>query len=303
MVQLTPINTNTTDLTQEPTACASGMHNHTHTHEPKTQAPNQMPNKASLIQQAPHLMFGSVIDRATTMVDALPSKFLSYPPGTKVYYRPYTYKDLDDFNDSSIDLLNRLRFILKGITCQGMEPEQLTLGDFLFIGLYRRISSLGTHHFQIKITRDGGAFKTSKSFSFEDIGFNEIEAPALPITATIGGVELQFMPLTIGRFLEILEKDILPGSKDYERASLAAQVININFEDAYEIISNAFGSDLVTLNQVDGYLSHSVQPLSVTYNYNGELVTEQVPLDDPLTLIYPFCRPEDVKRDTIRFGI
>ena len=293
MVQIIP---ETNDLTK-PDNVVSQEPQEAQTPEPQTIS------KAEAIQKAPHLMFGSVIDRATTQVDALPSKFLPYPKGAKVYYRPYTYKDLDDFNDSSLDMAQRLMFILNGVKTVGMEPLDLTLGDFLFIALYRRISSLGTHTFQIKITRDNGAFKTSKAFSFDDIQFDEIKAPALPIVANIGGNELHFMPLTIGRFIEVLQKDILPGSKDYERAIMAAQVINIDYDSAYSIINNAFGQDLVVLNQVDQFLLHTVMPLDVSYVYNGEVVKERVPLDNPLTLIYPFCRPEDTTGNPIRFGL
>lgn len=251
--------------------------------------------------QVPGIQFGNRIDRSTTQVTDLPSKFIPYPEGVKIYYRPYTYKDLDDFNDSNVDLLARLRFILEGIKAHGMPKENITLGDFLFIALYRRISSLGTNRFQIKIERPD--FVTSTSFSFENIEFEDLQAPMLPVIAEVSGVECHFRPLTIGQFLELLQREIMPGHKDYTRACLAAQMVNIDFDSAYNLVNNAVGQDLVILNEVDKLLYHSTLPLNVRYTYKGEVINERVQLDDPMTLIFPYCGPEDLKRNPIRFGV
>lgn len=255
----------------------------------------------SLTTKTPGIRFGNRIDRATTEVTDLPSKFLAYPANTKVYYRPYTYKDLDDFNDSTVDLLSRLRFILEGIKTTGMPREDLTLADFLFVALYRRISSLGTTRFQIKIQRPD--FTTSIVFSFEDIAFDDLTVSALPVIADISGVECHFRPLTIGQFFELLDREILPGHKDYNRACLAAQISNIDFDSAFDLVNNAIGQDMVILNEVDKLLFHSTLPLAVQYSYRGEIVNEKVHLDDPMTLIFPYCGPEDIKRNPIRFGV
>ena len=267
--------------------------------------PENKLNEAQQIMEqykpTPGIQFGNSIDRATTEVTDLPSKFIPYPDNAKIYYRPYTYKDLDDFNDSNVDLLARLRFILEGIKTRGMLKENITLGDFLFIALYRRISSLGTTRFQIKIERPD--FVTSVSFSFENIEFDDLQVPMLPVIAEVSGVECHFNPLTIGQFLELLSKEIMPGHKDYERACLAAQISNMDFSTAYNLVNNAVGQDLVILNEVDKLLYHSTLPLSVSYNYKGEIVHEKVALDDPMTLIFPYCGPDDLKRNPIRFGV
>ena len=273
--------------------------------QPSEFPPENRPNEAQQLMEqfkpTPGIQFGNSIDRATTEITDLPSKFIPYPDNVKIYYRPYTYKDLDDFNDSNVDLLARLRFILEGIKTRGMPKEDITLGDFLFIALYRRISSLGTTRFQIKIERPD--FVTTVSFSFENIEFEDLQAPMLPVVAEVSGVECHFRPLTIGQFLELLAKEIMPGHKDYERACLAAQMCNADFSTAYNLVNNAVGQDLVILNEVDKLLYHSTLPLNVSYNYKGEIIHEKVALDDPMTLIFPYCGPDDLKRNPIRFGV
>lgn len=245
------------------------------------------------------IQFGEsgVLQGAYTQVTELPSGFKAYPQNAQILYRPYNYQELDDYNDSMVLLSEGYRFILGGIEVRNMRREDITLGDFLYIALLRKLSSLGTQQFTVSITH--GAERYSKVYTFEDIEFSELLAPNLPVSAVIAGVKMVFKPLTIGQFISLCESKL----QDNERALMAAQCINLPFKDARQLIDGAMGDDLFTLHTVDQYLTHSIKPLEISYTHQGRACNSRVDIDDPLSIVAPFRGQEEPAGNTIRFGV
>ena len=228
-------------------------------------------------------------------VTEIPSKFLPYKDG-KIHYRPYTYGEVDSFSDSKISTSRAMDFVLEGIETKGFDKYDLTLGDFLFIALLRKISSFGTIEFQVTSSYKGKV--VSKVLSHEDIEFNDLNIDALPIVLTLSNTEMHFTPLTVRGYQNLIEKDI-----DNERATLAMQCINMEFDAAYEIINNSVGKDITYLKEVDKLLHHSVMTVEIVFNIDDKEVRKSIEVDDPNTLVLPFLGSEESAGSPIRFGL
>jgi len=228
-------------------------------------------------------------------VKELPSKFLPYGNG-KIFYRPYTYGEVDAFSDSNINASKAMDFVLEGIETDGFEKYDLTLGDFLFIALLRKISSFGTLEFQVTSSYRGHPI--NKVLNHEDIEFDDLEIEALPVVLTLSNVEMHFMPLTVRGYQSLYQREI-----DNERAALAMQCINMKFDEAYEIINNTTGRDISYLKEVDAMLHHSISPVDVVFTVDGQEVHKSIEIDDPNALVLPFLGSEESTGSPIRFGL
>ena len=236
------------------------------------------------------------IKSALIELTELPSKFLPYGGGSKIFYRPYTYRELDNYNDSTIGVAESLKFILEGVHTENMDKSNVTLGDFLYIGLLRKVSSLGTAEFQVTSSHNGKPI--SKVLTYEDIVFDDLEMEKLPVVLSLEQ-ELHFRPITIGQYLSLVDKEL----ETDERALLAIQCVNLKFEEAYSIINEALGKEIVYLKEIDKLLYHSVLPISVNFTLNGKEVHKNIEIDDPHVLVFPFSRSEELERTPIRFGV
>lgn len=239
----------------------------------------------------------SKVNHSTIQVDTLPSRFKAYPAGTQIFYRAYTYKELDDYNDSKLSLSESMRFILDGIDAQGMDIGKLTLADFTYIALLRKLSSLGSDTFSVTIKRHGVEF--TAIYDFEEIDFEPLKTPSLPIVAKIAGTDLHFMPLDMEHYLRLVDR----GLETNERALLAAQVTNVEYKVAKDIIDNASGRDLLILKRIDDYLFHGVKPLVLKYTYKGKERRETIDVTDVNTIVAPFRRSEEFEGSAIQFGV
>ena len=117
-------------------------------------------------------------------VNGLPSRGIPYPNGASIKHRPFTFGEIKKISQSKLDTKEKFEFILSGIDCS-FDKLDLTLPDFMYIGLLRKISTLGTtegilvvkcpkcnkeHNERLEI----GSAKSK-------IDFHDMKAPALPI--------------------------------------------------------------------------------------------------------------------------
>jgi len=240
-------------------------------------------------------------------VKALPSKFLPYPPNCSISYKPYVFGELIEFNESKLSEADIVKFVSRGITTS-FPLMDLTYFDYLFISLLRKISSFGGNQFSFNYTcQKCGVVGTHKA-TIEEIDFNDLNVPNLPLVTTIGNTELHFMPLTLGKYISLLESN-----KVDKRVSLfAAEIINMKQEEAEEVIYNSIGEDQALLNYVDEILYFGVKPMTVTCkaevkgNPDGKITCgfeNKVEIDSPEVLTRPFRTDRESLRNRIRFGI
>ena len=248
-------------------------------------------------------------------VTEVPSGFLAYPENAHIYYRGFKNREIVEFNESRLTASDSMEFIMRGIYTKGMPKRDITLGDFLYVAFLRRISSLGDSTFEVTIMpRELKGETVTAEFSFEnDIKFDELEVPKLPLVVSIDGNIMHFSPLTVGRYLDLFDKRTTtdPADKNWTPSKFefqAAQCTNLEFEDALKIIEDAVGRDISVLDEVDDLLDHSVMPVEVKYTVgegeNKEEKSEAVDVDNPISFVLPFRKESrESIRDSIQFGV
>lgn len=181
----------------------------------------------------------------------LPSMGKVYPKNARIFYNEYTYTEIKYFSGQIeyTELDQIFKLILQGISTENMDKYTITFDDFVFIALQRKIQTFPND----KITYFPDCPKcqriSPKKYSYASFATYDLELPIkqLPIKevfniykSTEDGLnfkeeklELQFAPLTIGRFFEIYNNKL----DENENAYRIFQVIN---KDALELMQNEF---------------------------------------------------------------
>jgi hypothetical protein len=237
-------------------------------------------------------------------MDALPSKGLSYPPGTTISYCPYTFGEIKKISGSKVGTELAFKMVLEGLKVKGMTPEELTLSDFLYIGLLRKISTIGEMKFRVQYYCEGCSQAIVMNTSTKDIDFDDLMMPRLPIVAKLKKSEMKFMPLTLGGFFGLLKL-----SKERDTVTtLASTCTSHEFKDAYKLIYEADREDGRTLTQVDKLLYHGIKPIKnkCINKIDGDKMCGRitpVETDGRESLILPFRIAGEPVNSAITFGV
>ena len=242
-------------------------------------------------------------------VGQLPSKFLPYPTGSKVYYKPYTWAEIEYLNASKVDSVTLYDYILGGIRTENFDKADLTMMDFYYIALLRKLSSLGTAQFSMTYSAFGGTH--TKIASSEDLDFDDLNIPALPITAKLNNGSLSFSPITIRKYRQLVSLNLAD-----DDISLMAAQCTLPLEESLEIAKTWYGSDLSTLDKVDRLLHHDIKPIKdrisisrpypifdntkpesdINVRYTMEYKEVEINVNDTKTLILPFREQSPYRR-------
>jgi hypothetical protein len=261
---------------------------------PATPSPRMFRGKAQIIKQK------VALSAIRADVEDLPSRQLPYGESGKVQISPYTMDEMVFLNTSKITIEDQIDFIANGIFCEGMESIDLTLPDFLYCSLARKLASLGTSGFRARYQCPNGECGHINETIVEPGGkldFTNLEVPALPIKVDkIGALtDLRFMPITVRQY-----KELIQNKQDGAIAFLAKQCVSHTYEIAYATFRALSGVDLLKLKRVDQLLAHSLAPIEATCVKCGTSIT--VELDGWQAVILPFRRPEELDEDGITFG-
>lgn len=229
-------------------------------------------------------------------VTDVPSQFLPYPEGSKISYKPYTYGELLQFNQSKLSQSEQFKRILSGIKTS-FPIEDLSYFDFVYIGLLRKISTFGGDKFSLSYHCSSCGKPNTVHHSVADIEFKDLEITALPIILTTDdGTELEISTLSVSSYLSLLETDMIK-----DKASVyASSILNHEFAKARDIITNLTGEIIQDLDDIDVMLNLGVKPLDL--NCTHCKADNQVTVDEPGVLVTPFRGPDQPKRTRIRFG-
>lgn len=234
--------------------------------------------------------------------DALPSKGKAYPLNVEITYRPYVLGEVKKITDSKLNPKQAFDEILAGITITGMDAMELTVPDAMYLGLLRKISTLGAG--EIKVTYQCGKCKHRgfHQFTLQDIEFQDMDAPQLPINADLEMGQVSFVPFNLDKFYKLATL----GKESDDLAIFAMQVSNLDFETAYKKIYNASPADSQVLHEVDKALFHEMKPL--TFNCSNKVNEEtcgnkiEVELDGGDALLLPFRKQAESPRNKLSFG-
>ena len=243
----------------------------------------------------------------------LPSKGVSYPKDSWIKHRPYMFGEVTQISGSKLDTRTTYEHILSGVECS-FDKSQLTVPDVLYIGLLRKISTLGSTEIVARYNCPKCKKPGQLIFKTDDLEFDELEVPKMPIVADMSFGEAHFSPMTVKDFLELADKH----KESDEIALYAIQTRNMGFEEAYKKYYNANPEDSQTLIEIDRLLFHSLKPF--TRKCTNLLPMEKteiggagagsqcghpikIELDGGQALLLPFRRNEGPTKTKIRFGL
>lgn len=227
-------------------------------------------------------------------VDQVPSKFLTYPKGSTIKYRPYSYGEVKRISQSKHSKKDEFNVILEGIECS-FDKMDLTVSDLLYLGLLRKISTLGTTKVEAKYDCSGCKKVVGKVFQLTDLSLKDLEVPDLPVVVDLDCGEFEFTPLTVKDCFDLIDKD-----KVSDHISLLATMCrNKPFEKAYELFFNCSSPDGMILEEVDSLLRHEVAPIEAVCKCKAKTMIE---LDGGQALLLPFRKSKKSARSRIRFG-
>ena len=225
----------------------------------------------------------------------LPTQGKVYKEGVSIAYRPYYYGEIEKMSSSkNIGPRELLTLVLDGIQTTAIDKNNLCLCDVLFIGLLRKISVLGTHKIQVGFTCECGAVG-KEIWEAKNIEFYDIEAEGFPIIASLKNKEVEFMPLTVGDMIFLIDHGNLDTSK------IMAKQSNMPFNDAYEFFRTLPNyDDIETIQEVGKLLRGGLRPIKATCKVCS--ATTEIEMEDMSTLLLPFREREISPRSRIRFG-
>ena len=191
-------------------------------------------------------------------VNVLPSNFKGYPEGTKISFEPLTLGELEALNSgNNIDVARGVAMLLNSIHCNTLSPQDLYYWDVMYIGIQRKLLAFGETIGVVYAQCPECGEIIQKQFDYTSLEFKEIEAPDLPIIIEISGKQLEFGLITMKEFLEI---DTAKGELDV----YARMIKNLPYEEAYELVSSAYGMDAKKIKFVDKKLNYGIKPLFET---------------------------------------
>lgn len=242
---------------------------------------------------------------ALSKATEVPSKFISYPQGASISYRPYTFGEVKIISQSKMTTEQQFKEVLSGIETN-FPQEDLTLSDFLYIGLLRKISTLGSVKFTISFKCAKCKSEGKKVISSTDLDFNELDIPEIPVVADLSLGEYHFNPITVGNYLQLAKEN-----KEHDTiAATAIQCCNHEFKDVYEMINNLTSNkDGMIINEVDKIFDHGVKPIEIKCTATkddkecGHI--NNLIIDDGRSdqfMILPFREHKESPRNHIRFG-
>lgn len=231
--------------------------------------------------------------RIDLKVTDLPSRGILYEPNSELAYHPYTFGDISYISDSKLSQESLVKFLSDGIVfSEGV--ENLTVEDFWYICLLRKLSSMNSSEYKVQYKCKNCGSLSSDVFT--QVSFDDIKAEDLPIETDIDGKELVFSPLTVKDYMKVIDKPDLDST-----TLLALNVTNMKLDEALDIIKNAVGEDAQVLSEIDEYLYHGISKHEAKCTECGHVNYVDL-TDHKESIIRPFRSEERSVKSRIRFG-
>lgn len=195
----------------------------------------------------------------------LPSKFLPYPKGSMIKYRPYIYEEIMNHTQSkNLTYREEVEYVLSGVYTS-FDKYDLTLSDYLFINLLRRISNIGDYDISAKYQCKKCGNLTRSIFKASEIDIDYIQVPKLPVTVTFSsGKTYSFNPITIRSYIELVEEKF----KNKHISVPAKCCVSASYEEVYEFFRTLTDpGDIFLAKKVDSLLYHSLKPMALKCSY------------------------------------
>lgn len=270
-----------------------------------------------IVVETPTQQLNKYTPKFDKSITSLPSGGKAYPQNLEIKYRPYTFgevKTVNQIGQNNLTVRDRILQILDGIqVSQGFNPLNLTVQDVLFLGFLRKRTTFAKQD-KISIPHFCDGCKKPTEFILEEnknLEFNDIKAPALPVSFSMYDESFEFSPLTVQSYFDYLDFALKSIDQNQEIDSgvavMAAQCISHSFEDAYKAIFNASPHESDCIAEIDSLLNHDLKPIELyCKNKKGEEICNYkttIKLDEVDRLVLPFrSEHEEPIASSLHFG-
>lgn len=271
--------------------------------------PDSHPNKPVQVKRNPAPE--DSLSRVTNKPHHLPSRGIPYPKGFELSYRPFKFGEIKRISSSKNSTPRQMfEEVLSGVDCS-FDKEDLTLSDILFIGLLRKISTLGTTDVILKYRCGKCKEVGNHRIKTDDLEFTDLLADysddeaQLPVSVEFSWGEENFTPLTLKDYYRLLDNNL--EHSEIAKFSMEASHYGEGWEERYKKFDDLEDlEDMRLLQEVEKLLYHELKPIEFECNIKveGKVCGNKIhsELDGGQALILPFReRKVDVK-GRIRLG-
>lgn len=238
----------------------------------------------------------AIIPEVTLKLEGLPSRGTTYPKGATIKYRSYSFGEVKKTNQEKLSEKESIELMLSGVTCS-FDKLDITLSDAIFIGLLRKISTLGSTKVIIPFACSSCKSQEKPVLDTQNLEFDDIKAPKLPVKADLKAGEFIFTPITVKRFFWLFDN----GKKHKDEIACAAvQVENRKFQETYDYLYNMDIEDGSVVNEVDELLYHGLKSVKLACSKCSTV--HEIELDGGQALLIPFREHEFAPKSRIHFG-
>ena len=264
----------------------------------------RLPSKLKKVEEKNPFISSRVIRKA----EELPSKGLAYPEGWSISFRSFSYGEIEKVAQT-FSLVDMYEIGLAGMETEGFDKRDMTLQDFLYMFLLRRIQTMGTSRVQLATVCPLCEQNNVGVYSTHEFDFDELEIPSLPITASMSDREVKFAPMTIGRWIDVLQEH---QGESVSRVEFQAHSMNlampeVSYKECEEYLAAIEDpDDISVLNEIDKMMYHGAKIFEFKCNQDVEVTDEssetcgftyRVKSSSVLeSFVYPF-RDEQYERD------
>lgn len=263
-------------------------------------------------------------------ITELPSRFIPYPEGTKIYVQPYSYGAALNIELVGRRNINTMKEILQGVKVEGIAKNLLTPQDILFIGVYRNLVS--SKHDKITISsicpnclKENKSTKTLKEIKFEQLeGFSKdvypLEVDFDNYTMWFGFLTYKDFDFCLTRYnaskihqqaLQVLKYTVKETGETFEKPEYNAKTgkqqdtakIEKYVEKVRHILYGLVDEDADALREVIDLLeNYGLKPIEIQCEDELCGKTYEVNVDDDNVLILPFRDTTKPARDRIKLS-
>lgn len=230
-------------------------------------------------------------------VKVLPSGFKTYPTDARVVYRPYVFGEVRAMAQMREDGEETLELMASGIETS-FPVLSLTLSDFLFISLLRKISTLGVSIVEVEAQCPICDEPIRVVVESDKVAFQDLEVAEVQVE--VADKKISIRPLTLGGYLQLKKKGKARDEVEMLAACAAVEGKSLAPEELSKMIFNLTPLEGESLMKADAKLFHGVKPVSaVCASCKGTIPIE---VDGGDVLIRPFRSHERVKADGTPVG-
>ena len=244
------------------------------------------------------------VESTSVWIDVLevPSKFLSYPPGSKIQYKPYSFGELEEWASlpRGASPEDKYKLGLKGIKVEGFDIFDLNIADYNYIMTLRKLSTYDRARFDLKYNCPHCSEQVVSTQEIQNINFKDFEEfNRLPVVyKTSDGKELVIDSMTVGDAIRFRGSDI----PDNSMTRLAFQIRNMSTSESLEYLSDISDIyEIELLQELEGVLNFGKsQEIDLTCPHCKKKST--ISILGVSALAEPFRKPKKSLHDCIISG-